>query len=286
MNVSPIRGGWAAVFTLLLLSILTTLAIGEDAPTPAPKPTPPPGPAAYLQRAKYITVAKCKMCHKPVFTAWDTTLHAKANKQLPWEADAANTKVPPAETVYRYTTGYNAETKTWSEKGTTCEACHGPGSEHFTATKDQRKALITDPAKLQTTGQKVSICGRCHGQYVVGDQRFAAKFQVGQDLLTTDGFKLDKPVPGKPMQEMNELVGSKHFKHDIVCLDCHTAHATPALEHALKKPVIELCTSCHKNIAMATHAPKAPATATCATCHMPKGAHTFTKPDDENGHDD
>lgn len=268
---SRIRGAMA--LAIALIGLLVTTAYCENA---APQPT---APAAYLAKARYITMGKCRMCHSPKYADWSLTVHAKSNKQLPWEDGTTKAAVPEPETVYRYTTGYNAASKTWSEKGTTCEACHGPGSEHFMASKDQRKLTIMNPANLKTAGEKVSVCGRCHGQYTIGDQRFADKYQPGQDLLTTDGFKLDAVQPGKPMQEMNELVQSKHFANGVVCMTCHTSHTSTPVEHSLKKPIVQLCTQCHTDKTI-DHARKAPADATCATCHMPNGAHTFTKPAD------
>ncbi|OPZ85978.1 MAG: hypothetical protein BWY76_01165 [bacterium ADurb.Bin429] len=106
----------------------------------------------------------------------------------------------------------------------------------------------------------------------------AVNYKFGQDLLTTEGFKLAEVQEGKPMQEMNEVVTSKHFAKDITCVNCHSSHVATPQAHQLKQPVNELCLSCHKDKTMAVHAPKAAADATCATCHMPKGSHAFAKP--------
>ncbi len=272
MKLSLLGAVSTYVLTGLILAVLATAAIGQDAPKDNDKPDAVP---AYMATATYKKSTMCKMCHKAQGTGWATTKHASFNKELPWDAPGAAKPAP--EEVYRHVTGYNAD-GTYSEKGITCEACHGPGSAHIGAPMATKKNFIVNPADLKTAGQKISICGRCHGQYTIGDQKIAVKFQQGQDLLKTDGFKLDKVEPGKPMQEMNELVTSKHFKHGVVCINCHTSHSATATEHSLQKPIIELCQGCHKDKVMATHAPKAPADATCATCHMPKGVHTFRKP--------
>lgn len=267
MIASLARVGWMYAIALLLIGLAVTVAICADTPAPP----------AYLDKATYITETKCKMCHRAQFTAWNTTTHAKFNTKLPWENDTDKVELPAVDTVYRHTTGYKADSKTWSEKGITCEACHGPGSAHFTATKDNRPLTIVEPAKLKTPGQQISVCGRCHGQYTIDGQHAALKYKAGQDLLTTDGFKLDPVEADKPMQQLNEMAGSKHFAHGVVCITCHTSHSADAQPHSLKKPVNDLCNSCHKKT-IAVHAPTAPADATCATCHMPKGAHTFAKP--------
>ena len=239
----------------LLITALMSLADGQD--------------LSYMKDAKYITSAKCKLCHKPQATPWADTPHAK-------NADAVPTG--PPEQVYRYVTGYNSADGTSAEKGTACEACHGPGSAHFGAKAEQRKALILKPDNLPTPAQKFSLCGRCHGQYTIGDKKYADGFLPGTDLFKLDGFKLDPIVPDKPMQQLNEIAGSKHFANGVVCQTCHEPHATGLAEHQLRKPIVDLCTGCHKDKTMAAHAPKAAAGDTCATCHMPKGAHTFAKP--------
>ena len=101
---------------------------------------------SYMQTAKYITSAKCKMCHRGVYNQWADTQHAK-NAAVALPADAT-----PGQN-YRYATGYNSADGTCAEKGTACEACHGPGSAHFGAGADQRKALILNPDNLTTEGQ-------------------------------------------------------------------------------------------------------------------------------------
>jgi predicted CXXCH cytochrome family protein len=240
---------------------------------------------AYLQTAHYITSAKCKLCHKTQYGLWADTQHARNAAGFPWEQPASEGGQPlPAgqqatpEMIYRYVTGYNDADGTYAEKGTACEACHGPGSAHFMAHAEERKTVILNPANLTTTGQKASLCGRCHGQYSIGDKRYAAGFLPGMDLFKLDGFKLDPAAPGKPMDQLNELVTSKHFDKGVVCLTCHDAHQDTPVEHQLRKPVVELCTGCHQDKTMAAHAPTAAAGATCATCHMPQGQHSFVKP--------
>jgi predicted CXXCH cytochrome family protein len=271
MNVSLRSAVSVYALAAVILGVLATAAIGQDAPKAEKADAVP----AYMATATYKKSMMCNMCHKEQATGWATTKHASFNKALPWDGDA--TAKPAAADVYTHVTGYAAD-GTYAEKGITCEACHGPGSAHMTASKDQKKNAIVDPEDLKTPGQKISVCGRCHGQYTLGDQKIAAKYQFGQDLLKADGFKLAAVTPGKKMQEMNEVVASEHFKHGVVCISCHTSHTTTAQPHALQKPVIELCQSCHKDKDMAKHAPKAAAGATCATCHMAGGSHAFRDP--------
>lgn len=262
MKVLPVVG----LVGLLLAAIITSAL--ADAPA-APE---------FLKTATYLTSAKCKMCHKAEFTNWSATKHATNAAACPWEANKDKPETPAPEVAARYTTGYDPAAKTWSEKGTACEACHGPGSVHMKAAKDARKTAISGPTVLATPAQKASVCGQCHGQFSIGDKRFAAGYKPGMDLTAMDGFKLDEVKPGTKMAELNELVKSKHYAHGVVCSSCHVAHPEKATEHELKAPVTELCSSCHKEKTMAAHAPTAKDGDTCATCHMPDGQHTFTPP--------
>jgi len=260
------RLSWAYALAALLIGLVTTAALCADTPV-----TP-----AYLDTATYRGATVCKMCHNkkdaPTYTHWEASAHAKIAGSLPWKEG----ETPAAEVAYRHVTGYSAATKTWKDKGVTCEACHGPGSAHMMA-KD-KTATIIDPAALKTAGQQISVCGRCHGQYTIGGQKVALNYKFGQDLLATDGFTLAEVKAGAAMQEMNEVVASTHFAKGVTCVSCHSSHTATPQAHQLKKPVNELCLSCHQDQTMAAHAPKAAAGATCATCHLPKGSHAFAKP--------
>lgn len=267
------RAGITGILACALLGVGIGIAVGEEE---TPKPAP------YLDKATYVGMdkGKCRMCHSPEAKAWDKTRHAL----IAQEADKFDAEKVPADMLYRYTTGFNAD-KTHVDKGNTCEGCHGPGSEHKLATpKAERPNTITNPEKMKTEGQKLSLCGRCHGQYTYNGQRMVLNFKPGQDLLKTEGFKLDAVKPNGKFQEMNEIVGSEHFKNGVACITCHDSHSKveqtdkAAKEFSLKKPIVELCTGCHAKITMKEHAPAAAADATCATCHMPNGAHTFAKP--------
>ncbi|MHB0937103.1 MAG: cytochrome c3 family protein [Armatimonadota bacterium] len=236
-----------------------------------------PAPPEFLKTATYLTSGKCKMCHKTQFANWSATKHAKNAAASPWEANKEKPETPTPEMAARYTTGYNAATKTWAEKGTACEACHGPGSVHMKSAKD-RQGTISGPTVLATPAQQVSMCGQCHGQFSIGDKRYAEGYKPGMDLLAMKDFKLDDVKPGTKMAELNEVVKSKHYAKGVTCTSCHLSHPDKANAHELKAPVNELCMSCHKEQTMTAHAPTAKEGDTCATCHMPDGQHSFAPP--------
>ena len=268
MKNLSIRG--LALTTAMLLSAGLMLVLISNAGAEQPE-TP-----AFLKTASYRTSARCKACHKTEHAGWMATKHTTADGQFPWEG-GEQVELPAAEVLYRHTTGFNATANSWAEKNISCEACHGPGSEHIMAKKEERAAKILNPEKL-TPRQQISLCGRCHGQYSIGDKRYAESYQLGQDLLEIEGFKLDEVKDDCSMQQLNEFMQSDHYEKGVTCSTCHSAHAEKAQPHNLRKPVNEQCMDCHKDITLAQHAPDAAKDATCATCHMPGGRHTFVAP--------
>ncbi len=180
-----------------------------------------------------------------------------------------------AQCIGCHTTGYDPAKKTYNELGVTCEACHGPGSEH---TAGDTKAIL-HLKTLDKTKQSM-VCGQCHsiGKDPTGKFAFPVGYRPGDDL--TKCFVDAKPTVTGRNQQYSEFIQSSKFKAGIGCTSCHDPHGKSGLEHQLIKPINELCLSCHaaKITDMKTHAPTAAADATCATCHMHGGEHFFNKP--------
>lgn len=105
--------------------------------------------------ATYLGVAKCKMCHPKQHKTWEAMKHAKAFEQLIGDEQ----KDP--ECLKCHTTGFGkggydpakAAEENAKFANVQCESCHGPGSEHMKAPKEQKKATI----HLRT-----SECSVCH----------------------------------------------------------------------------------------------------------------------------
>lgn len=240
------------VVCVLLSALVLALAWGQDAPT-------------------FVKNAMCLACHKTrdkdLVERYQGTLHAAA---VPDE------KMAPVD-VYRRSVGYNGADGTYYEKGVGCQSCHGPGSAHLKAkTDEEKKAALKRVDELEKPTQKLSVCGRCHGQYTVNGQPFAEGFKIGDDLFAMEGFKLDEiKEPGK-FQELNDLESSKHGSNDVTCITCHTSHEPIAAKPQLRKAVPDLCLQCHADAHKCTVKPEAiPEGATCATCHMPGKRHIF-----------
>lgn len=110
---------------------------------------------------EYVGSAKCKMCHKAEFTAWEATPHAKAFGAL----SAEEQKKP--ECIGCHITGTMADGSVIEEVG--CEACHGPGADYkspkimskkkWEADPDTHKKMAIDAGLVYPTEE---TCVRCH----------------------------------------------------------------------------------------------------------------------------
>jgi len=126
----------------------------------SPEPAPPAGQT-------YIGVKKCAACHFDQHLVWRKDKHAKAFDILPdkYKEDASCLKCHT--TGYGEATGYKTAADT-NLAGTTCEACHGPGSQHAEICKP-----LANFDKLSKEQEKVArdsiyrmlprnVCVTCH----------------------------------------------------------------------------------------------------------------------------
>ncbi len=192
------------------------------------------------------------------------------------------------------------------ETGISCEACHGPASEHVKNPESQiYKASLSDPVRQN------EVCLQCHMRNrdirmkdqnlseLYGDARdYPYGYEAGKALTE---FKYVAPfVLGKETKEFyangmgkknrmqgNEFVHSMKAKHGITCINCHSPHTLEPT--SLKNSGNELCMKCHSfgspigphqnNIYDHTkHKPDSKGSL-CVECHMPKvGKHTGKSP--------
>ena len=230
--------------------------------------------------ATYVKGAMCIACHKglnkELVERFQATKHYKVGQKDDNGEPPKLAEMKPAE-IYRRSVGFNPEDNSFVDPGVGCQSCHGAGSLHLKAKGDEEKrATMKRPDKLDTPHKKLSVCGRCHGQYTIGDKPFAADYKFGDDLFAIEGFKLTEVTQPGPFQQLNEFMASKHGEKDVTCVTCHTAHETTEAKPQLRKPVPDLCLQCHAQEHKCTvAADKVKAGDTCATCHMAGGRHTF-----------
>ncbi len=156
-----------------------------------------------------------------------------------------------------HTTGYDPDTKTWVDFGVTCEACHGPGSEHVAAGGGEDVAIVATV--------DAQVCARCHvrGKDVNG-YGWPQDYRPGGDVKVEDVYTFVTVEDGKIWpdghakshhQQYMEWVNSGHAK----ALD--TLKANP---HAQ-----DFCAACHSADARLQGATLETAQfgVTCVTCH-------------------
>jgi predicted CXXCH cytochrome family protein len=197
-----------------------------------------------------------------------------------------------------HSVNYNIADKSVTEWNVGCEKCHGPGSEHV---RESSRTSILNPARMDYV-QANDVCIQCHvqGQPVTNPiagtyYDWPVGFHVGLEL--SDFWKMEEHTPGeqtfthyaegtghKNRMQGNDYVQSQMYTHGVTCFTCHEAHGSD-YDASLRKPVNEVCTSCHSpdspsgprapSIAEHTHHLPDSAGSQCVSCHMPKIEQTI-----------
>ncbi len=137
-------------------------------------PAEPAGPAVSPPADQTYTGAKaCSACHFKQFMAWKKTKHATdAFSKLPAKYKTDATCLICHATGFGAATGFKDEASSATLVGTSCEACHGPGSKHAEEAKKfaNKKKLEPEEEKMvRGTIYKVlpqNVCMRCHATQV------------------------------------------------------------------------------------------------------------------------
>ena len=117
----------------------------------------------------YVGTKACSACHFKEYMSWKKTKHAtEAFQKLPAKYQADKACLICHSTGYGTATGFKDMASTENLAGTTCEACHGPGSAHVATAKPFTNVKQLTPeqqTQIRGTIYKVlpsNVCMRCH----------------------------------------------------------------------------------------------------------------------------
>jgi hypothetical protein len=203
---------------------------------------------------------------------------------------------------------------TWTDFGTSCERCHGPGQVHSAkyATKkaaaDDRNTAIVHPRHVDAE-TSTTLCAQCHALRDITQPGFVGGdnyYDFFTPLLEYAQKRNHDPAywpNGRPRRFSNEALAfwqsQCYFKGGATCFQCHTDVHEPDIEKnsnfATKQEA--LCSGCHQKIASegAQHSRHSAAPGQnspgCVSCHMPDTVislrhrmpdHTISVPAPEN----
>jgi len=196
---------------------------------------------------------------------------------------------------------------TWSEIDVSCEACHGPGSDHLAwagrkpgweqldsgkglaITLDERRGVqwkidpeTGKPVRSEPRGseREIEMCTRCHARrspistgYVHGEpllDHYLPRL-LEEGLYYPDG-QIDDEV-----YVYGSFIQSRMYHAGVTCSDCHEPHST-----ALRVSGNGVCLQCHQadkynQPGHHFHKPQS-AGASCAECHMPPKTYMVVDP--------
>ena len=178
----------------------------------------------------------------------------------------------------------------WTDYGTGCERCHGPGAAHaasYSAGKPLASAAVAMvvPTTL-TAARSTAICADCHslrditvpGFRAGADyfDHFTPVLEYGQSVGADPPYWAD----GRPRRFSNDAIGfwqsRCYLEGGATCVSCHVDPHKPDVDRnpQLARTNNETCAGCHQKITAdparhTRHAADSPGSA-CLACHMPR----------------
>jgi predicted CXXCH cytochrome family protein len=195
-----------------------------------------------------------------------------------------------------------------NDLNTSCESCHGPGSDHFRNVATDPGRWIVSPENI-TASREVMLCNRCHDRQigngtVKNDHPLNAMDEFPMPGISRSEFLTDYVTRKGPAsssfwpdfehskshhQQTPDFVKSAHYRNPyelVTCWSCHDMHGGTGYEHGLVEdpdaPDSPLCMNCHGSWITNTtehtqeHLGVAHGSfsAKCVDCHMAKTAKT------------
>lgn len=193
---------------------------------------------------------------------------------------------------------------TWTDFGTSCERCHGPGRAHATryaaegkadreagtvetravlspSSTDDRDTAIVHPRRLDRE-TSTTLCAQCHSLRDVTQPGFAGGsnyYDFFTPLLEYAQKRNRDPAywpNGRPRRFSNEALAfwqsQCYLKGGAICFSCHSDVHEPDIDKnpRLAEKQEDLCAGCHEAIARERTKHSRHETVTCASCHMPR----------------
>jgi len=197
-----------------------------------------------------------------------------------------------------YDSAANAFATTWSEIDVSCEACHGPASNHmhwaekkagwesfrdnkgFDMSFDERKGVTwkMDPdsgtakrSRPRTSSKEIEVCAACHSRRsTISDDYMPGKPFMDHfmpRLLDEGMYYADGQIQDE-VYVYGSFLQSKMYHAGVTCSDCHEPHS-----HQLRADGNGVCLQCHAANRFDTQEhhfhDKSTTGALCAECHMP-----------------
>jgi predicted CXXCH cytochrome family protein len=197
-----------------------------------------------------------------------------------------------------HSVNYDIEKKTVTEWNVGCERCHGAGSEHV---RQPTRDNILNPIRMNFV-QANDTCIQCHSQgrpvkNGMGGRNYDWPVGFHMGLKLSDYWNLEEHKLGeltfthfpdgtahKNRMQGNDFVQSLMYSRGVTCFSCHDPHGSEN-DAALRKPVKELCLTCHgpntqngphaASIEGHTHHKPGSTGSDCVACHMPKIEQTI-----------
>lgn len=152
--------------------------------------------------------------------------------------------------VKAYDVNTDSYQTTWSEIDVSCEACHGPASDHLKWAAKADYARDTDNnfgLVVKTSGidnkEYVDLCVRCHTRRgSLSDFKHSADIynHAIPNLPNGEEYHIDGQILDEDYV-YGSFTQSKMFMQNVQCNDCHNVHSTKLLFDDNR-----LCTQCHR----------------------------------------